>query len=53
MSANNSLFYNTYSKAVCVTSDYLIFNFERVPDDDPTGSKYFGPRCKNIISVVM
>jgi hypothetical protein len=33
--------------------NYLICNFKRVPDNDPTGSKHVGLRRKNIISVVM
>jgi hypothetical protein len=44
----------TYTvKSASVTFNYLIFNFDRVPDDDPTGSKHVGLRCKNIVSVVM
>jgi hypothetical protein len=36
-----------------ITFNYLIFNFERAPDDDPTGSKHVESRCENIINVVM
>jgi hypothetical protein len=32
--------------AVCVAFNYLSFNFECVPNDDPTGSILVGPRCK-------
>jgi hypothetical protein len=40
-------------KAVCITFNYLILNFKKVPDDDPTGSKHVVSRCKNNIRLVM
>jgi hypothetical protein len=40
-------------KAACMPFNYLIFNFDWVPDNDPTRSQHFGPRCENIKSAVM